>query len=208
MNKKIVKAMFSFAVAKDNIRPLMKGVHFEEDVCVASDTHVLVVYNESNPTLSGRTILEDGTDAAKDGVYPAFKRVIPKKDGKAVSFNWSQVYKALKWFKKQPDFNPNDRLAVDECHVSMRYLLNVLEIFNVAGDLSTAVVTVFGPDRPIKLESDQLTAVAMPVVTEPENVDLPRVDCGSVIMSYANLINTFAIESTKPKEKVEEMAWL
>lgn len=208
MNKKIVKALFSYAVAKDDIRPLMKGVHFEEDVCVASDTHVLVVYKESNPNLAGRTILEDGTDAAKNGVYPAFKRVIPKGKGNTEMLNWSQVYKALKWFKKQPDFNPNDRLAVGECHVSVRYLLNILEIFNAAGELGTVIATTYDPTRPIKLESGQLTAIAMPVVAEPENVDLPRVDCGSVIMSYANLINTFAIESTRPKEKVEEMAWL
>ena len=36
MNKKIVKALFSYAVSKEKIRPLMQGVHFEEDVCVAS----------------------------------------------------------------------------------------------------------------------------------------------------------------------------
>lgn len=208
MNKKIVKALFSYAVSKDEIRPIMKGVHFAENGCVASDTHVLVVYKEANPKLVGRTILEDGTDAVKSGKYPDFKRVIPKKGGTPVDLNWSQVYKAIKWFKKQPDFNPNDRLAVGECNLAMNFLVNALEVFNAAGELGCIKASVFAPDRPILLESELLTAIIMPCVPEPQNVDLPRVDCESVIMSYANLINTFAIESSKPKEKAVEMAWL
>ena len=95
MNKKIVKALFSYAVSKEQIRPIMQGVHFEEDVCVATDTHVLVVYKASNPALAGTTKLEDGTDIK--GTFPAFKRVIPKKAGTPVNYNWSQVYRAIKW---------------------------------------------------------------------------------------------------------------
>lgn len=206
MNKKIVKAMFSFAVSKEDIRPIMKGVHFEEDCCVASDTHVLVVYNESNPKFAGRTMLEDGQDVK--GKYPDFKRVIPKKNGTPVSFNWSQVYKAIKWFKKQEGYNLNDMIMVGECGVRMETLLHALEVFNAAGDLSFMSVSTIAPERPIVLESSQLKAIAMPCAFEPEKVDLPREDCASVIMSYANLFNTYAIESSKPKEAKVEMAWL
>lgn len=206
MNKKIVKALFSYAVSKDDIRPILQGVHFEEDVCVASDTQVLVVYKASNPTLAGKTKLEDGTDIK--GTFPPFKRVIPKKAGIPVNYNWSQVYKAIKWFKKQEGHHPNDRLAVDNCHVAMSILLNALEVFNAAGDLSIMKVWVIDPARPILLESDQLTAIVMPCQSEPEKVDLEREDCASVIVSYANLINTYAIESAKPKEAKVEMAWL
>lgn len=206
MNKKIVKALFSYAVSKEQIRPIMQGVHFENDVCVASDTHVLVVYKASNPVLAGTTKLEDGTDIK--GTYPPFKRVIPKKAGTPVNYNWSQVYKAIKWFKKQEGYNPNDMMVVGEAHVSMAVLLNALEVFNVAGDLSFLKVSVIDPSRPILLESDQLTAIVMPCVIEPERVDLERIDCESVVVSYANLINTYAIESAKPKEIKVEMAWL
>ena len=48
----------------------------------------------------------------------------------------------------------------------------------------------------------------MPCKSEPEMVDLERQDCESVVVSYANLINTYAIESAKPKEAKVEMAWL
>lgn len=208
MNKKIVKALFSYAVSKDDIRPIMKGVHFAEDGCVASDTRVLVVYKEVNPKLVGRTVLEDGTDAVKSGKYPDFKRVIPKKRGTPVAVNWNQVYKAIKWFKKQPDFNPNDKLVIGECHLTMSVIINALEVFSAAGDLGCIRATTFTPERPILLESEQLKAIVMPCGPEPEKVDLQRIDCESVVMSYANLINTFAIESSKPKEKVVEMAWL
>lgn len=206
MNKKIVKALFSYAVSKEQIRPIMQGVHFEEDVCVASDTHVLVVYKASNPALAGKTKLEDGTDI--QGTYPSFKRVIPKKAGKPVNYNWGQVYRAIKWFKKQEGFHPNDRLTIGNCHVAMLTLLNALEVFNAAGDLGFMKVSTIDPGRPILLESEQLTAIVMPCQSEPEKVDLERQDCESVVVSYANLINTYAIESAKPKEAKVEMAWL
>lgn len=206
MNKKIVKAMFSYAVSKEQIRPIMQGVHFEEDVCVATDTRVLVVYKASNPALAGTTKLEDGTDIK--GTFPAFKRVIPKKAGTPVNYNWSQVYRAIKWFKKQEGYNPNDRLVIGNCHVAMAILLNALEVFNAAGDLSFMKVSVIDPARPVLLESEQLTAIVMPYQSESEKVDLERQDCESVIVSYANLINTYAIESAKPKEAKVEMAWL
>lgn len=206
MNKKVVKAMFSYAVSKEQIRPIMQGVHFEEDVCVASDTHVLVVYKASNPALAGKTKLEDGTDI--QGTYPSFKRVIPKKAGKPVNYNWGQVYRAIKWFKKQEGFHPNDRLTIGNCHVAMLTLLNALEVFNAAGDLGFMKVSTIDPGRPILLESEQLTAIVMPCQSEPEKVDLERQDCESVVVSYANLINTYAIESAKPKEAKVEMAWL
>lgn len=206
MNKKIVKALFSYAVSKEQIRPIMQGVHFEEDVCVATDTHVLVVYKASNPALAGTTKLEDGTDIK--GTFPAFKRVIPKKAGTPVNYNWSQVYRAIKWFKKQEGYNPNDRLVIGSCHVAMSILLNALEVFNAAGDLGFMKVSVIDPARPILLESEQLTAIVMPCKFEPEKVDLERQDCESVVVSYANLINTYAIESAKPKEAKVEMAWL
>ena len=135
-------------------------------------------------------------------------RVIPKKAGTPVNYNWSQVYRAIKWFKKQEGYNPNDRLVIGSCHVAMSILLNALEVFNAAGDLGFMKVSVIDPARPILLESEQLTAIVMPCQSEPEKVDLERQDCESVVVSYANLINTYAIESAKPKEAKVEMAWL
>ena len=209
MNKKVIKAMYSYAVGKDDIRPLMQGIHFSEEECVATDTHVLVVYKETKPELVGKTILITGEPAANGkGKYPDYKRVLPKKSGNPVNVNWKQVYNALKWYKKQPDFNEKDRVCIGGCHLSMVYLLNVLEVYNAAGDLFYIKASTSEPARPILLESEQLTSIIMPCTPEEDKIDLQRLECESVVMSYENFILTYATESTKPKEKVEEMAWL
>lgn len=206
MNKKIIKAMFSYAVCKDDMRPLMKGIHFAEDSCVASDTRVLVLYNETKPELIGKTMLPTGEEIK--GKHPDYKRVFPKKSGKPVNVNWKQVYNALKWYKKQPDFNANDRVCIGGCHLAMLHLLNLLEIYNAADDLCVIKATAFDPTRPMMLESEQLKSIIMICTPDEEIVDKLRDGCGSVVMSFENFILTFATESSKPKEKVEEMAWL
>ena len=206
MNKKIIKAMFSYAVNKDDLRPMMKGIHFAEDVCVASDTHVLVVYNETKPELVGKTVLVDGEEVK--GKYPDFKRVMPKKVGKPVNVDWKQVYNALKWYKRQPDFNTNDKVCIGGCHLSMVYLLNLLEVYKAAEDLFFISASTYEPARPLLLKSEQLTSIMMPCQPEEDRVDMIRQDCESIVMSYENFILTYATESNKPKEVVEEMAWL
>lgn len=206
MNKKIIKAMFSYAVSKDDTRPFMKGVHFVEDVCVASDTHVLVVYNETKPDLVGKTMLPTGEEAK--GKYPDFKRVVPKKSGKPVSVDWKQVYNALKWYKRQPDFNTNDKVCIGGCHLTMVYLLNLLEVYKAAEDLFFISASTYEPTRPMLLKSEQLTSIIMPCQPEEDRIDMVRQDCESIVMSYENFILTYATESNKPKEVVEEMAWL
>ncbi len=206
MNKKIIKAMFSYAVSKDDVRPLMKGVHFAEDVCVASDTHVLVVYNVTKAELIGKTVLPDGEELKRK--YPDFKRVMPKKAGKPVNVDWKQVYNALKWYKRQPDFNANDRVCIGGCHLTMAYLLNLLEVYKIAGDLFFIRASTSDPARPMLLESEQLRSIIMPCAPEDDKVDMVRTECESIVMSYENFILTYATESSKPKEVVEEMAWL
>ena len=209
MNKKIVKALFSGVVAKDSVRPLLQGVHFTEEECVATDTRVLVVYKETNPALAGRTILPDGSDANEGkGQYPNWTRVFPKAKGTTISIDWRQLNRALKWMTRQPDKQEYDRVVVGEMYLSMAILVKLLSVFEAAGELGSIVATSYDPARPMKLESESLKGIIMPTVPEPEKVDAPREDTGSIVMSYANLINTFAIESTKPKEAKVEMAWL
>lgn len=206
MNKKIIKAMFSHAVSKDGVRPLMKGIHFAEDCCVASDTHVLVVYNETKPEMAGKTVLLTG-ELVK-GKYPDYKRVMPKKSGKPINVDWRQVYNALKWYKKQPDFNENDKVCIGGCHLTMVYLLQLLEVYNAAGDLFFIKASVTEPTRPMLFETEQIRSIIMPCTPDEESIDKLREDCGSVVMSYENFILTYATESRKPKEVVDEMAWL
>lgn len=206
MKKEIIKALYSYAVSKDDVRPLLKGVHFAEDVCVASDTHILIAYNATKPECVGKTMLRNG-EVVK-GKYPDYKRVLPKKSGKQVCVDWKQVYNALKWYKRQPEFNANDRVCIGGCHLSMVFLLNLLEVYKAAGDLFFIKASTTEPSRPMLFESEQLRAIIMPCTPEEDVIDKLREDCGSVVMSYENFILTFATESNKPKEVVDEMAWL
>ena len=209
MNKKIIKAMYSYAVGKDDYRPLMQGIHFTEKECVASDTKVLVVYKDTKPELAGKTILITGEPAADGkGKYPDWKRVMPKTAGDLINVNWKQVYTALKWYKKQPDFNEKDRVCIGGCHLAMETLLNLLEVYNAAGDLFHIKASVSDPCRPMLFETAQLKSIIMPCTPEEDKIDLQRQECESVVLSYENFILTYATESSRPKEKVEEMAWL
>lgn len=206
MKKEIIKALFSYAVSKDEARPQIMGVHFAEDESIASDTHILVVYKETKPECVGKTMLRNG-EAIK-GKYPDYKRVIPKKKGKPICVDWKQVYNALKWYKRQPEFNCNDRVCIGGCHLSMVFLLNLLEIYKAAGDLFFIKASTIEPTRPMLFESEQLKSIIMPCEPQEDVVDKLREDCGSVVMSYENFILTFATESNKPKEVVDEMAWI
>lgn len=206
MNKKIIKALFSYAVSKESIRPQLQGVHFAEDGCVASDTHLLILYKEAKNDHIGKTMLPNG-EVIK-GKYPDYKRVLPKKFGKPVKVDWKQVYNALKWYKKQPDFNVNDRVCIGGCHLAMPHLLNLLEVYKAADDLCCINASTTEPARPMVLESEQLKSIIMPCTPEDEAIDKLREDCGSVVMSYENFILTFATESNKPKEVIQELAWL
>ena len=64
--------------------------------------------------------------------------------------------------------------------------------------------------RPIVAVSNSFRALLMPCQYAEDSVDdeRPSEDC-SVTVSYENLINTYAIESAKPKEKKPDtMDWL
>ena len=80
MDKKIIKAMFDNICAKDELRPIMNGIHFEESRCYASDGHILIIYNEGVPRLKDKTILLEGMEI--DGRYPNVDSVLPSKNAK------------------------------------------------------------------------------------------------------------------------------
>lgn len=206
MNKKIIKAMYSYAVSKEGVRPIMQGVFFDKDCCVATDTRVLVIYNETKTELVGNTYLSTG-EVIK-GEFPDYNRVIPKTEGKPVSVDWKCVYNALKWYKKQPNFNPNDKVCIGGCHLAMTQLLNLLEIYKSADELFFIKATTFGPLKSMMLETEQLKSIIMPCTPEEDRIDIDREDFQSIVMSYENFILTFVIESNKPKEVVKEMSWL
>ena len=78
MDKKILKAIYANVVAKDDLRPVMNGVCFEEERCYGSDGHLLVIYNHGNKQFAGKIVAQNGEII--DGKYPNIDGVIPKRE--------------------------------------------------------------------------------------------------------------------------------
>lgn len=198
MDKKIVKAMYNDIVSKESVRPLMMGVHFEEKRCYATDTHVLIVYNESDLRFIDKTIGPKGEEIK--GTYPAIDRVIPKDVCNEFKGDKSQLLRALVWWNKQSDSHPDDLVVIGNQTFRMSYLRRMLNMFSLTSELRTSSLWLNEGGRPAKMESETFTAIVMPCTPVSEDIiDDERNPEAPVAVSYANLINTFALESSKPK---------
>ena len=64
--------------------------------------------------------------------------------------------------------------------------------------------------RPVVAVSENLTTLLMPCQLDDESrIDDERIDSELITVSYANLINTYALEICRPKvKKSEPMGWL
>lgn len=207
MNKKIVKHFYSDIVSKEAIRPIMTGVYFDRDWCAASDTHVLVVYNESDPRFEGKIISATGEEIK--GKYPNVKRVIPEKNVDEFKGDLNQLFRALNWWMKQENSHENDQIAFGKQAFMVRTLRRILNLLSLTSEFRTAKMYIGEPARPCKIVSENFTSIAMPVQFDEAEIDSEREEGCSIIISYANLINTFALEGSKPKvAKPSKYDWL
>lgn len=198
MNRKIMKALYSDVVGKDPIRPVMCGVYFEEECCIASDTHILVLYHESDPRFVGKIMSKEGEEIK--GTYPNARRVIPTEDIDQFRGDLAQLYKACQWWCKQSDANEEDMVIFGTKVFVISYLKRLLGLYAISEELKTAKMFLEPEARPAKITSPTFTGMIMPCSLEDLSyVDAPREDGFKVVVSYANLINTFALESSKPK---------
>lgn len=201
MDKKIVKTMFNEIVSKETVRPLMTGVHFEEKRCYATDTHVLIVYKESDPRFAGKTLSSDGEEIK--GNYPPIDRVIPNDVSHEFTGDKAQLHRALVWWSKQKDSHPDDLVVIGNQTFRISYLRRMLNMFSMTCELRSARLWLNEQGRPAKMESETFTAIAMPCTpVAEESIDDERNPESPMAVSYANLINTFALEGSKPKVEI------
>lgn len=199
MDEKIVKALYTNIASKDPIRPLMMGVHFEEKRCYATDTKVLVIYNEGDSRFAGKTLDSKGVEIK--GNYPSVDRVVPKDETNLFKGDKAQLLRALTWWGKQKDSHPDDRVVIGEQTFNISILKRLLSIFSLTSELGTSKMWLNEQARPSKIVSDTFTTIIMPCTPTPEeDIDDVRSFESPTTVSYANLINTFALESSKPKE--------
>ena len=207
MDKKILRAMFkNIAEPGEPIRPNLIGVHFEAERCYATDTHMLVIYNRGNEKFAGQTVAFNG-DILK-GKYPDVDRVVPASmPAEALPIDIQQLNRALKWHLAQPA-TKDDIIALGGLGLFMRYLRNILAVFEAANEVAQVEMSLNDPGRPSKLVSESLTAIIMPVNIDEERVDSPRVEGELSVISYESLINDYARNSWRKKEAATEMGWL
>lgn len=208
MEKKIVNQMFADIVSKDNLRPTMMGIHFEDERCYATDTHILAVYHQSDSRFAGKTLSVEGEEIK--GPYPNVDRVIPTEMPEApLDINLNQLYKALKWHKRQKSSNADDAISFGEVHLNIGYLYKLFNLISVAGELSQCKFTLNAVGRPCMVTSPSITAMIMPVQYQDEVVDNERLWEGDrAILSYETVINNYAFNGWKPEAKKEKLAWL
>lgn len=207
MDKKILKAMYASAVSRDSLRPVMQGVHFESERCYASDTHILVVYNQGSPNHDGKTLTIEGEDIK--GNYPAIDRVIPQDmPNEPLMLNLRQLHKALKWHKVQPYSHQEDKIAFGSVILNIEYLCNLLNVIDAANELSSTLVYLNEQSRPSKFLSPSITAIIMPFWADGADIDGKREQDCPAILSYETIINDYAYNSWRKPVKQEEFAWL
>lgn len=209
MEKKIIKAMYSTIASKDTIRPQMMGVFFDEKCCVATDTHVLVVFNHSNPKHAGKILNVNGEEIP--GTYPNYKRVFPSKERLThyhPRIDLVQLQKACAWFTRQPGFTDKDMVVIRGKGLSIKYLATLLNLFALTPEIKTAEMFQTPEGNPAVIKSKNISALLMPMTVDETQIDAPRAEDCSVCLTLENLINQFVFEGWKPKAVEDPMAWL
>lgn len=205
MDKQIIKAIYANAVSRENIRPLMTGIHFEKDRCYASDTHILVVYKEGSKEYDGQTISITGEPIK--GIYPNIDRVIPKAGLRNVDIDLEQLHRACQWYMRSDFGTPDDEVLIENVALKVSNIYRLLNIFKVGKQLMKTKFYVVDPSRPVVFKNSLFTGIIMPCSVNMEFVDMEPTPEDRRTISYAYLINTYVFEGWKKKED-DRLSWL
>lgn len=209
MEKKIIQALFANICAKDELRPIMNGVHFENERCYASDGHVLVIYEEGKPELDGKTMSSAGEII--DGRYPNVDSVFPKADnyGTKLNIDILQLRNACQWQTQQEGANENDTVVINGVGYNIRTLIRICNVMLASGKPQHIKFFNTDPQRATVIIGTKMKGLIMPMVYEEANIDSEREDEGFVaVFSYENLINDYVFNSWKKPEKKDALSWL
>lgn len=208
MDKKIIQLLFANICDKDELRPVMNGVHFESERCYATDGHILVIYGEGNPKLAGKTMKQTGEEI--DGRYPNVDGVFPPEDkyGTKLNIDIKQLHAACVWHSKQQTSTEHDGVVINGVSYNVRSLRRILEVM-VYGGAKDVKFFNSQPDRATVIIGNKLKGLIMPQKYEESGVDGEREDEYSArTFSYENFINEFVFNSWRKEPKKEPMTWL
>lgn len=207
MDKKIIKSMFDNICAKDVLRPIMNGIHFEENRCYASDGHILIIYNESVPRLKDKTILLEGMEI--DGRYPNVDSVLPSENAKhtEMQIDVEQLKNACIWHSKKPSAMDVDRVVICGVGLNVNTLLRFLKTVSLFGKEQT--FAFYDRLKSVLVEGDNFKGIIMPMEYNEKDIDAESEFYETcTVYSYENFINDYVFNSWKDEASKKVLNWL
>lgn len=207
MDKKIIKSMFDNICAKDVLRPIMNGIHFEENRCYASDGHILIIYNESVPRLKDKTILLEGMEI--DGRYPNVDSVLPSENAKhtEMQIDVEQLKNACIWHSKKPSAMDVDRVVICGVGLNVNTLLRFLKTVSLFGKEQT--FAFYDRLKSVLVEGENFKGIIMPMEYNEKDIDAEsEFNETCTVYSYENFINDYVFNSWKDEASKKVLNWL
>lgn len=207
MDKKIIKSMFDNICAKDVLRPIMNGIHFEENRCYASDGHILIIYNESVPRLKDKTILLEGMEI--DGRYPNVDSVFPSENAKhtEMQIDVEQLKNACIWHSKKPSAMDVDRVVICGVGLNVNTLLRFLKTVSLFGKEQT--FAFYDRLKSVLVEGENFKGIIMPMEYNEKDIDAEsEFNETCTVYSYENFINDYVFNSWKDEASKKVLNWL
>lgn len=207
MDKKIIKSMFDNICAKDVLRPIINGIHFEENRCYASDGHILIIYNESVPRLKDKTILLEGMEI--DGRYPNVDSVLPSENAKhtEMQIDVEQLKNACIWHSKKPSAMDVDRVVICGVGLNVNTLLRFLKTVSLFGKEQT--FAFYDRLKSVLVEGENFKGIIMPMEYNEKDIDAEsEFNETCTVYSYENFINDYVFNSWKDEASKKVLSWL
>lgn len=207
MDKKIIKSMFDNICAKDVLRPIMNGIHFEENRCYASDGHILIIYNESVPRLKDKTILLEGMEI--DGRYPNVDSVLPSENAKhtEMQIDVEQLKNACIWHSKKPSAMDVDLVVICGVGLNVNTLLRFLKTVSLFGKEQT--FAFYDRLKSVLVEGENFKGIIMPMEYNEKDIDAEsEFNETCTVYSYENFINDYVFNSWKDEASKKVLNWL
>lgn len=207
MDKKIIKSMFDNICAKDELRLIMNGIHFEESRCYASDGHVLIIYNESVPRLKDKTILLEGMEI--DGRYPNVDSVFPSENAKhtEMQIDVEQLKNACIWHSKKPSAMDVDRVVICGVGLNVNTLLRFLKTVSLFGKEQT--FAFYDRLKSVLVAGENFKGIIMPMEYNENDIDAnSEFNETCTVYSYENFINDYVFNSWKDEAPKKVLNWL
>lgn len=207
MDKKIIKSMFDNICAKDELRLIMNGIHFEENRCYASDGHILIIYNESVPRLKDKTILLEGMEI--DGRYPNVDSVFPSENAKhtEMQIDVEQLKNACIWHSKKPSAMDVDRVVICGVGLNVNTLLRFLKTVSLFGKEQTFYF--YDRLKSVLVDGENFKGIIMPMEYNEKDIDAEsEFNETCTVYSYENFINDYVFNSWKDEAPKKVLSWL